>query len=208
MCAKTREIAPGQIVFGSAFKILIETFARSYHRAERIISELQPHVVLVLDMATVLRHVLFDRGQSEGNSLLYLKKVLAVIHTLGGLISVLVAGTYVFYETVGNGLFNPVAQGILPAVGIGIVIGLHALNASACFAVAYSLWNSKRWSRLIVLFYDGPTFLICLALVLFPLFAPTSFRPLQLFLSLCLFVLLVSGTTLVACFRPINPVSS
>ena len=103
--------------------------------------------------------------------------------------------TYLYYGTIGKGLFEAVPQGVVPAIGIVIVVGMHALNALACFSVAYSLLNPTKWGHILVFAYDGFIFLIFLMLLLSPLFAPTAPQFAPTFLLFNFVVLFISGAT-------------
>jgi hypothetical protein len=134
-----------------------------------------------------------------------LKKILAAFYLVGGLLSMLIASTYLYYGAAGNNVFDPASQGVLPVIGIAIVVSMHALNASGCFSVAFSLWRSTRWGRLLVFVYDGLVFLIFSGLLVFPLFVPTNFRFGLSFVLFNLFVLLVCGATIAVSLRKSSP---
>lgn len=154
-------------------------------------------------MGIVLLHVL-PVGQSNMSPLQCVRKGLAVFHVLGGLLSIFIAGTYVYYGAIGSDPFDPMYHGVFPAIGIGIVVAIHTLNASGCFSVAYALWKSREWGRLLIFLYDGFVFLIFLALLLFSLFTATASRFSPTFVLFNVFVLLICGATIVVCFRPLS----
>jgi len=186
--------------------MLTETSVLNSLRAEKILSELQPHVVSVRGTVSVSQNVLHSRRYGEMRALQCIRKLLAVLHGLGGLTSVSITGAYIYYGAVGSDLFGPTSKGVIPVVGMAMVVGIHTLNACACFSVAYSLWRSTQWGRLLVFFYDGVIFLIFFGLLVFSLSGPSP-QFSRSFLWFNVFVLLVSGFTVVLCFRPFRQVS-
>lgn len=131
-----------------------------------------------------------------------IRKLLAALHGLGGLTSVSLAGAYVYYGATGSDLFASAAKGVTPVVGIAMVVGTYTLNACACFLVGYSLWRSTQWGRLLVFLYDGLIFLIFFGLLTVSLFMPSFPHLDRSFLWFAVFVLLMSGLTVVLRARP------
>jgi len=85
--------------------------------------------------------------------------------------------------------------------GLAMWVALILGNALACFLVAYSLWKRSEWGRQLVFIYDGFIFLMSLAMVTLPLYAPTTSNTSFQFLLECAFVVLISGSTILVCIR-------
>ena len=139
----------------------------------------------------------------------YIRKILAVAHVEGGLVSVFTVGVYVYFAATETGLFGRFFDFIsqrgladvgMAIAGLGMWVGLQVGNALACFFVAYSLWESREWGRQLVLNYDGFVFLMSLAMLTLPLYAPTTPSPSFLLITAC--VLLISGSTILLYIRP------
>jgi hypothetical protein len=133
-----------------------------------------------------------------------IKSLLAVVHSIAGLLSIFIVATYVSVGTAEDHDFSSGFEGI-PVAGLSLVIGVHALNAITSFAVAYALWKSSEWGRPLIFAYDGFIFLIFLSLMLFSSLASTSSRVGLSFFLFSVFVLLICGSTIAAAVRSSNP---